>query len=111
MSAGKYNKRLTLSYPVKAESGFGDAVTSWSNLGTVWASIEPLKGRESMVASQLQAPQDHRICIRYHPALSSMDATWRAEYNGLVYNIVTPVNVNLANREIELMCSTGVNDG
>lgn len=111
MSAGKYTKRLTLKRPVKTESGFGDAVTSWTDVGTVWASIEPLKGREALLAQQLQAPQDCRICIRYHPALATLDATWRTEYNSVIYNISSVANVGLANVEFELMCSTGVNDG
>jgi SPP1 family predicted phage head-tail adaptor len=111
MGLGKYNKRLLIQQPVKVESSFADAVTTWPDVGTVWALIEPLKGRDAMLANQLLAPQDTKILIRYHAALTAMNATWRCSYNGVVYNIVSVVNVNLANTEFELMCTSGVNDG
>lgn len=111
MSAGKYNRYITLKRPVKTESSFGDAVTTWATVGQVWASMEPLKGREIMLANQLSAPQDIRIRMRYHTELIAANSTWRAEYAGVLYNITTVANVNQANIEYELMCITGVNDG
>lgn len=111
-STGKYNKRLTIEQPITTQDAAGAPVVAWQALGTgVWASIEPLKGREALTAHQTLAALDTRIHLRYHPALAAMNEKWRCSYNGVIYNINSVVNVGMANREFELLCTSGVNNG
>ncbi len=115
MKAGKLDKRLDIEQPITTQDGAGSPVVSWLAVGTVWASIEPIieriKGREAMTANQNLAIMDTRIKVRAHPLLSSINAKWRVKYNGVIYNIVSVANIELGNREIELMCVSGANDG
>ena len=111
MSAGKYNKRLDIEQPISTQDSSGSPVISWLPVGTVWASIEPMKGREVLTANQNLAVMDARITLRHHPLLASINPKWRCKYNGVIFNIVSVAHVSLANREIELMCLSGANDG
>lgn len=111
MKAGKLDKRLDIEQPITTQDSAGSPVVSWLAVGTVWASIEPIKGREAMTANQNLAIMDTRIKVRAHPLLSSINAKWRVKYNGLIYNIVSVAHIELGNREIELMCVSGANDG
>ncbi|SRR6266852_3421193 len=47
-----------------------DLINSWSDLATVWASIEPLSGRELAWAETLTADVTHKVTIRYYPGIT-----------------------------------------
>lgn len=111
MKAGKLDKRLDIEQPISTQDASGAPVISWLPVGTMWASIEPIKGREALTANQSLAVMDTRIKVRAHPLLASINAKWRVKYNGVIYNIVSVAHIQLGNREIELMCVSGANDG
>jgi SPP1 family predicted phage head-tail adaptor len=111
MKAGKLDKRLDIEQPATVQDASGSPVVTWLPFGTVWASIEPIKGREALTANQHLGVMDSRIKIRAHSALSSINSKWRVKYNGVIYNIVSVAHISLGNREIELMCLSGANDG
>jgi head-tail adaptor len=81
------------------------------------ASIEPLSGRESYEASELQASITHRIGMRYHSLLIDpiKVAALRAIYvHGAVshvYNLSAAVNADMRNRWLTVMASQGLSEG
>ena len=111
MGAGKYNKRLLIQQPVDTQDASGAPVTAWVAFGTVWAHIAPLKGREASTAGQTLAAMDTRIVIRDQVALAVLTAKWRGVYNGVIYNFNSVARVDLANREIEILATSGLNAG
>lgn len=111
MGIGKYNKRLVLEQPATGQDAAGAPNVGFVTFGTVWAAIAPIKGAEAVNAGQTLASMDTRIHIRHHPALAALNEKWRCSYNGVVYNITSVANVNLANTEIELLCNSGKNAG
>ena len=111
MRAGKLDKRLEIEQPISTQDASGSPVVAWLPVGTVWASIEPIKGREALTSNQILGTMDARIRIRQHPLLSSMTAKWRLKYSGVIFNIVSIAHIALGNREIEIMCLSGSNDG
>ena len=110
MKAGKLDKRLDIQQPVTVQSDNGSPVITWLPFGTVWASIEPIKGREALTSNQILGTMDTRIRIRQHPLLNAMTAKWRLSYDTTIYNIVSIAHVNLGMREIEIMCTSGASD-
>lgn len=112
MRAGQRRHRLLLQQPTRTQNALGEPITTWTDVATVWAQIEPIKGSERLVANQLLADLDTRIVIAYGPEWSAISAAWRCSHGGVTYNIgAPPVNRGLRNKEIELMCKSGVNDG
>lgn len=111
MGIGKYDKRLLIQQPIDTQDAAGAPVTSWVDFATLWAHIAPIKGREATTAGQTLAAMDTRIVIRHHPALNELNAKWRGSYNGVIYNFTSVARVDLANREIEILATSGLNAG
>ena len=111
MRAGKLRHRVTIQQltagsPQQLPSGEPD--TSWADYLTVYASIEPLRGRELLLAQQLVSEVSVRIRMRYRAGVT---AAMRAVFEGVNYSILAVIDVELKHAELELMCSTGVNQG
>ena len=111
MSALKFNKRILVDRPTVTQGDNGGDVVAWLLVDEVWASIAPVGGREAARADQIVASTETRIVIRWSPAMADIHATWRIRLGDVIYNISRVVNGNLSNREIELTCESGVNDG
>lgn len=105
----RLNHRITLQRRVAGTDTLGQPSTEWEDVATVWANVEPLRGREFFAAGQMQAAADARISIRYR---SDVSATWRAEWKGTHYAFVAPpANVRGESEFLEIMCQSGVGDG
>lgn len=113
MRAGKLNQRVTVERPVETQGASGAMATTWVPVATVWGEVIPstMRARERIAANQTLASVDTTIRLRWSPTLDGINATWRLRLGSIIYNIVSAVNVEMANRQIEAMCVTGSNDG
>ncbi len=111
MRAGSLRHRVTIEQAVATQSASGAETVAWVEYGTVWASLEPLRGREGLVADQPLAEIDTKITIRWSPFLSQIVAKWRIRHQETIYDIKSPIPVNFAQRQIELLCRSGINNG
>jgi len=111
VNAGKLRHRLLLDEPIATQDDTGGEVINWSAFGTVWASVEPLRGREQLIANQALAPLDTRIRIRWSPAVNMVTAKWRGTHQGIIYNFKSLSQTDMGHREIEIMAQSGLNDG
>jgi len=102
--AGRLRHRLELQTKTETRTSTGDVSMAWTTNSTVRGAIEPLTGREFVAASQTQNEVPVKILIRYHSTISD---TWRILNNGLVYSILSIVNVDSKNKEMEIFCSQG----
>lgn len=113
MRAGRFDQRLTFDAPVVTPDAAGGQVTAWVTQFTVWAWIHPLTGRERVRSDQVIAELDTKIVVRWDSRTAKITAAWRARgIGGQVYSIIRPpVQADMGRREIELLCSVGVNRG
>lgn len=77
-------KRLTLQITTREPDGQGGFTEEWSDVGTVWAQLEPLNGYERMQGMKLGSPLSHKGLIRYRADLTT---GMRAVYQGRVFDI------------------------
>lgn len=102
MRAARLRHRVTIQQPVVAVNGYGERITTWSTVATVWAAVEPLRGREFFDAEQVQAEISHRVIMRYR---AGMESTMRLLHEGRVLHITAPpIDVDERHRELQLMC-------
>lgn len=99
MEAGKLRHRIT----IQQDSGTtvdasGHPTASWTDVRTVWASVQPLGGLERWRANQMQAETTHLITIRYQDNITTK---MRALFQGDRYLYFLDV-LNLNERNIEL---------
>lgn len=110
MRAGKMRHRIILQSPGGAIDEFGERTTTWTDVATVWASIEPLTVREQFLAEQAQSSTTHKVRFRYDSSLSTINASWRAKFGTRVFVIDGVMNKDERNKEYELLCTEGLRE-
>lgn len=79
----------------------GEVNAAWVDLfPSVWASIEPLRGRELFAAQEHAADVDVRIRMRYR---AGVEPTMRVVHEGRIYDIRAVLDPELRHRELELL--------
>lgn len=69
MRAGRLRFRLTVLCPVEEKNPMGGVkATSWTEVKTIWADIEPIRGEERHAAAQAKASADVKITTRANAA-------------------------------------------
>ncbi len=101
MRAGQLDKYVTLQIRSITRGTSGGSVETWNTLANVWASIEPLEGRELLTAQQLTSELTTRIRIRYLEGISTVE---RVLYGRRVFEILSIINTETSNRELILNC-------
>lgn len=107
MNIGKMRHKITIHNLVENQStATGEIVKSWSTGASVWASIEPLQGRELWKIQQIQAMIDTKITVRYSPETASITAKSMLSHSSgnQDYYVEYPINVEERNVELQLMC-------
>lgn len=99
---GRLRHRVTLQRFVAVDDGGGGTVEDWQDVATVWAAVEPIRGRERLEAMQLEQAVDHRVVIRYRPGLDGRNM--RVLYRGRALHVAAVINVEERNRWLELLC-------
>ena len=100
MRAGKLRHRIVIQQNTTSQSGTGAHTDSWAALATVWAAIEPLRGREFMEAKGLYEEAAVRFRIRHRTDLNTEQ---RVSWDSRFFDITAVIPVNQNNREIWLM--------
>lgn len=109
VASGRLRHRIRIDEQVTLKNSFGEQTTEWETLATVWASIEPLSARESMIAEQTQSKISARIIIR---SRNYIRASMRAVHGSTIYNIEGVIRDPDSGQEwLTLACSSGVNEG
>lgn len=122
MRAGKFRHRITFQKPVTAKNDYNEDVITYQGIGSVWASVQPLSGREYFAAQQAQAAVTHRVTARYHrgfveswkwlsPAMPAAESItpvtsprMRIVFKGRVFNVQNVIDVDERHRELQFMC-------
>ena len=102
MRAGLLRQKILLQRQAFVQNELGENVSDWSDVATLFAQAQPLRGREyfaSINTQQLQSA-DVRFRLRYRAGITpSMRIVW----DGFAHLIQSVINVDGRNREMELM--------
>lgn len=101
MQIGKLRHYVDLQSSDDVPNELGEIEKIWSTFASVWASIEPLSGRELLQYQQLNAELSHRVVIRYN---SSVDSKCRIVIGTRVLDINVVKNPEERNIFLELLC-------
>lgn len=103
MQAGRLDKRVQILQKVETRDTTGDDLTdadNWTVLATVWAAVQPLQGRELLLAKQLQQDGTTRFRIRYRADVTTKN---RMKYRGVTFDITDVQHVEYDDRETVIM--------
>jgi SPP1 family predicted phage head-tail adaptor len=98
---GRLRHRVTIQQQSSTQDGYGEQVNTWNDLITVWASVEPLKGREHFAAQQVKTETTTRIKMRYRAGIVSK---MRVAYGSKTYDIMSVIDLEERHIELHLMC-------
>lgn len=105
MKIGKLRHRILIEQAAETRDADGSVIEAWSTYATVQASIEPISAREYFAAQSTQADVTHRINLRY---LAGVTPKMRVSYGSRLFDILSVINVDESNRELQLMCRESV---
>jgi len=101
MEAGKLRHRVTIQSKTVVQDAYGEETITWGTFATVWANVEPLRGREFLEGRQVMAEVSTRITMRYY---AGVKPEMRAVYGSITYDILAVIHVESREREMQLMC-------
>lgn len=101
MRAGWLRHRVTIQEKVITRDSYGEEDFTWKDVGNVWASIEPVRGRDFMQATTEQLTYDTLIRMRYGNTVTPNN---RIAWNGQYYDVRSVVSVLEKNKELEVQC-------
>ena len=111
MQAGKLRHRVTIQQLVAGspqQNAGGEPDTTWTDVATVYASVEPLRGRELFAAQAVNSEVSGQIRMRYRAGISP---DMRIVYAGRHYDILALVNPLERNIELLAYVREGPNNG
>ena len=103
--AGEFRHRITIEQTSRVKDAAGASADTWTEVATVWAKVQALRGREYFAGEQMQEAVDYRVVIR---ARAGVDRTMRVVWGAVTMDIVGVVEVGERREYIELMCMSGV---
>ena len=86
IAAGRLRHKVMIQYPLTTQNpGTGAMEIVWTDLSSVWASVEPASVREFIAAGAEQSEVSGKVIMRKR---DDVNATMRIVYRGLVYQIL-----------------------
>ncbi len=110
MRAGLLRHRVDLQAPTQTRGPAGGVVETFATVQTVYASVEPIGGKEFFAAQQVQSDLSHRIRLRWRPDLTPT-TKWRVRYDGRDFDIEQVIEMFERMREWHLMCKERHQEG
>lgn len=104
---GNLRHRITLQKPVIVKDSIGQENEEWQDVATVWASVEPLSGKEYFNAKQTNSEVSTKITIRH---LLGVTSRMRVSFQKHTYNILSVINFEERNIYLQLLCSEKVGE-
>jgi len=104
MGIGERRHRVVFEAAVTAQDAFGEPDKSWSTLCTSWALVQPVKGRERLLANEMLSDVTTRIVTRARTALASLSTGDRATWDGHTYDIKSVIHRDHRRHELEILC-------
>lgn len=105
INAGQLDERVTLQAKAATQNALGEVTGAWADVATVWAKVEPLRGREFFASGQMNSSVDHRVTIRWR---SGVVPTMRLQWRGQPLEVISVIEPSAARTVLELMCASGI---
>ena len=98
---GDMRHRVTFQQSIKTPDGHKGHTVQWQDMIAVWASVEPLTGREYFYSHQIKAEVTHRVKIRYRADITT---EMRAKFGERVLEIESIIDLKERHEVLEILC-------
>lgn len=118
VQAGKYRRRVTIQKPIQVQDSTGGAIPDWEDFAVdIRASIDPLTGKQTFFAQQIQADITDSISFRYRPGVDqSMRILHTLDWDASppeveIFSIESVMMDSTGRKEITCLCRKRMNQG
>jgi len=101
MDFSKLRNRVIMQQNQPTINAFGEETEQWVDIATVWAAVEPIKGREFFAAQKENAETTVIISIRYRKGISS---DMRILFDNKIFEINVIIDPDERHAELQIMC-------
>lgn len=102
MDIGRTNKRITFCRYEDKENALMQTEKVLTEVKTVWASVEPTRGREYQEAQRIRPELTYKVTTRYHKGITS---DMFIKFQNRLFNIISVINVRERNEMLEIICT------
>lgn len=101
MDIGRTNKRITFWRYEETKNALMQIEQVLTEVKTVWASVEPTRGREYQEAQRIRPELTYKVTTRYHKGITpDMFIQFKNQY----FQIISIINVRERNEMLEIVC-------
>ena len=76
---GEMRERVTVQQPTRSTNAVGESTLAWSDVTTVWASVNGVSAKEALQNGQQNVTLTHRLRFRYIAGLTQQHRfVWRS---------------------------------
>jgi SPP1 family predicted phage head-tail adaptor len=104
LAAGSLRQRVTIRRQQRAADGQGGYTTSWADVATIWAKVDGLDGRESVIGQTLTGISVYRVTVRYRADILPSD---QLRYGAIDLNIRSAIDPDGRRERTIITCDTG----
>ena len=105
MDIGRTNKRVTFCITDEVENELLQKEQVIKEKRTVWASIEPTRGREYQEAQRIRPELTYKITMRY---IIGLTPDMLIKYKNRYFDIISIINIREKNEMLEIICTEKV---
>lgn len=106
MLSQQLNKRVTIERKATGQDAFGQPLTGWEPVATVWASIEDMTGRQYFAAQAAQNQVQTKVTIRHRDGI---EPAMRVIHGTTIYDIQAVLGTD--RHTLALMVAKGLSNG
>jgi SPP1 family predicted phage head-tail adaptor len=100
MRAGRLRHRIKIQEYTESQNTYGEVTKNWTDYATVWATFEPIKGKEFWESQQINAEITTKVTMRY---LAGVKSKMRILLGTRIFEIDSVINPEERNRELQLL--------
>lgn len=107
MDIGRTNKRIVFCRYSEEKNDLMQEEQELKSIKTVWASVEPMRGKEYQEAQRIRPELTYKITTRYHRGITP---DMLIKFRDRCFQIVSIINVHERNEMLEIICTEKINE-
>lgn len=107
MDIGRANKRIVFCRYAEETNELKQTEQALKPLKTVWASVEPMRGKEYQEAQRIRPELTYKITTRYHRGITP---DMVIKYKDKCFQIISVINIRESNEMLEIICMEKVDE-
>lgn len=102
---GELRERVTIQEATTVSDGAGGQTVTWADVYTVWAKVQPVRGREEDRLGRLATVETYLVIVRFAVAVTSLS---RLVWRGKVLNVRSVSDRDMDREFLTCECEAGV---